>query len=572
MPVAGHGSAAPAGLPAGCPDAPYGIRFNAPGSGKRVALTFDDGPGRDTRQILAVLAANHVTATFFNLGVNEAGDPAAVQAERAGGHALGGHTWDHQSLTDLDAAGQASEIDRERVQQAAITGAYPCLFRPPYGNYDATTLTIAQQRGMAVWYWSVDTEDWKADGSGDAYWVDRITSRAEEGIGQQDPCILMHNQPIGNPATVAALPRIINFYRAHGYAFVDLFGRTHAPAPSVRAVTPASGRTAGGTRVLVTGTGFTHVTGVRFGPLAGRALHVVSATRLWITSPRHAAGVVDTHVVTTHGTSAGHPADQFSYVAPPTVSAIVAPSGPIAGGTRVAVAGTNFRRVATVMFGNAAGTGVHVTSSTGLRVTAPPHPAGVVPVRVTTAYGASALVAADHYTYVGPPEITGVSPAGGPTTGGTRVLVLGADFTHVTAVVFGAAAGVGLHLESATRLWVTAPPGSAGAVDVAVTTRYGTSTVISADQFTYVTPPTIGNVAPYTGPAAGSTTVVVTGTGFVDGATTVTFGGVPGTGLIVNSPTELAVQTPAHAAGTVDLEVRISYGAFAQSPGAFTFS
>jgi hypothetical protein len=54
--------ASPVAAATGCPTAPYGIKFNAPGTGKRVALTFDDGPGRDTRAILGVLAANRVAA------------------------------------------------------------------------------------------------------------------------------------------------------------------------------------------------------------------------------------------------------------------------------------------------------------------------------------------------------------------------------------------------------------------------------------------------------------------------------------------------------------------------------
>ena len=454
----------------------------APASGSRSPSTTDPAA---TPAILGVLAANHVIATFFNLGVNEASDPGAVLATRAGGHTLGGHTWDHQSLTDLDAAGQASEIDRERIQQADITGAYPCLFRPPYGNYDETTLTIAQQRRMAVWYWSIDTEDWKANGSGDAYWVDRITSRAEEGVAEVNPVILMHNQPGGNPATVAALPRIIDFYRSRGYAFVDLFGRTGEPPPSVRDLAPKSGGTGGGTRVLLVGSGFTHVTAVRFGATPGTALHLESAGRLWITTPRHAAGLVDAQVVTTHGTSAGHPSDRFTYVAPPTVRTLVAPSGPIAGGNRVVVAGSSFRDVTRVMFGGVAGTDIHVSTPTILRITAPPHPAGVVDVRVTTAVGTSAVGTADHYTYVAPPTVTAMNHTSGPEAGGTRILVVGTDFTNVTAVMFGTVPGTALHSESATRLWISSPPGT-GVVDLTVTTDFGTSAVVSAAQFTYV--------------------------------------------------------------------------------------
>jgi peptidoglycan/xylan/chitin deacetylase (PgdA/CDA1 family) len=208
-----------------CPSALYGIQRTAPGSGKTVALTFDDGPGRSTAAIMAILAQQHVTATFFNIGVNEKNNASTVLAELHSGYALGDHTWDHTTLTTLDPSGQQGEIDRERSEQTSITGQPPCLLRPPGGSYDATTLQLAQARGMSVWDWSVDTEDWKADGSGAQYWIDRITSRAVAGGDQQHPVILMHNQPGGNPATVAAVPQIIAYYKAHGYAFVDLLGR-----------------------------------------------------------------------------------------------------------------------------------------------------------------------------------------------------------------------------------------------------------------------------------------------------------------------------------------------------------
>lgn len=77
---------------------------------------------------------------------------------------------------------------------------------------------------MTVYTWSVDTQDWMANGSGSQYWVDRIIALGTSGGSQTHPVILMHNQAIAMPATVAALPSIIAFYRARGYTFVDLAG------------------------------------------------------------------------------------------------------------------------------------------------------------------------------------------------------------------------------------------------------------------------------------------------------------------------------------------------------------
>jgi peptidoglycan/xylan/chitin deacetylase (PgdA/CDA1 family) len=207
-----------------CPAAPYGVQRSAPGSGKTVALTFDDGPGVTTGALLSVLQRFGVPATFFNLGVNQAARPGWVRNEATLGYALGNHTWDHPSMPSLSASAQASELDRASNQQTALVSSAPCLFRPPYGEYNSTTLSLAQQRRMSVWNWSVDTEDWKAGTSTASSWVDRIISRAEAGGTQQHPVILMHNPPAGIPATVTALPTIITYYRDRGYTFVDLMG------------------------------------------------------------------------------------------------------------------------------------------------------------------------------------------------------------------------------------------------------------------------------------------------------------------------------------------------------------
>jgi peptidoglycan/xylan/chitin deacetylase (PgdA/CDA1 family) len=148
---------------------------------------------------------------------------ALVRTEVRRGHAAGNHTWDHPDLVRLSGARQASQMSRTTAEQRRITGTAPCAFRPPYGNYNATTLRLAQQRHMKVWLWSVDTEDWKARGSGSSYWVQRIVRLAEQqGGALRHPVVLMHNQTSGNPATVAALPTIIKYFRSHGYRFVTL--------------------------------------------------------------------------------------------------------------------------------------------------------------------------------------------------------------------------------------------------------------------------------------------------------------------------------------------------------------
>jgi peptidoglycan/xylan/chitin deacetylase (PgdA/CDA1 family) len=218
-------SARPAPATPRCAKPGPGVHRIAPGGphAKTVALTFDDGPGPSTARILAILRRFKVTATFFNIGQNEAANPELVIEEAKDKFVPGNHTWDHPDMTRLSAPAQAAELDRAGNEQKPITGTMPCVFRPPYGHPNATTFRLTQQRRPAIWKRPVDTQDWMALGSGSSYWVNRIIRLAEhEGGKRTHPVLLMHNQPSGNPATVTALPAIIRFFRSHGYKFAGL--------------------------------------------------------------------------------------------------------------------------------------------------------------------------------------------------------------------------------------------------------------------------------------------------------------------------------------------------------------
>ena len=155
-----------------------------------MALTFDDGPGKSTAAILAILARYRVPATFFNIGVNMPPRPSLVREEVQGGYAMGNHTWNHPDMAALSAVRQAAELDQMSAEQRSIAGTVPCAFRPPHGDHDSTTLRLAQQRRMGVWLWSVDTQDWMAEASGSSFWVHRITRLA--GLTSEDHPPLGH--------------------------------------------------------------------------------------------------------------------------------------------------------------------------------------------------------------------------------------------------------------------------------------------------------------------------------------------------------------------------------------------
>ena len=174
--------------------------------------------------------------------------------------------------------------------------------------------------------------------------------------------------------------------------------------------------------------------------------------------------------------------------------------------------------------------------------------------------GAGAVAAPAGAAAGSAPTVSAVGPTSGSTAGGTRVTVTGSHFARGIVVYFGTSRGSSVRLVSSSKLQVTAPAHTAGAVDVTVHVKAGTSARRSRDRFTFVSPPSVGSVSPHLGlTARGGTRVTITGHGFT-GITAVRFGTSAGTGVKVLSSTKLQVTAPAHPSGTYDVRVVNRYG------------
>jgi peptidoglycan/xylan/chitin deacetylase (PgdA/CDA1 family) len=211
-----------------CPAPAASFLTSAPATASRtVALTFDDGPGPFVPQILKILRQYDVRATFFDTGSRDAAFPAMTRQVVSDGHLLGAHGWDH--LYPSQVAGGwtvpylVGQISRTASQQEALTGSTPCYFRPP-GGYTTNVLTATRQLGMSAALWSIDPRDWEQPGYYSQASVDAIVRASTNTGGQAHPIVLLHGGPSFRANTVAALPRIISWYRANGYRFVGLDG------------------------------------------------------------------------------------------------------------------------------------------------------------------------------------------------------------------------------------------------------------------------------------------------------------------------------------------------------------
>ena len=353
-------------------------------------------------------------------------------------------------------------------------------------------------------------------------------------------------------------------------AAVDRYAYTAAPA--VSSVSAASGSTAGGNVVTVTGLNFVHASAVAFGGTPAASFSVLGNTLISATVPPGTAGTVDVTVTTPGGTSATGAGDHYTYVAQPAVSSIAPAAGPTTGGTSVTISGTHLSGTTSVAFGGNAAGGFTVVSDTQLTATAPAGAAGTVDIKVTTIGGTSATGAADGFTYFALPAISAISPTAGPVSGGTTVTIIGSNFTEATAVSFGGTAALGFTVDSATHITATAPAGGAGTVaDIAVTTPAGTSTDSAADHYGYTAGPAVTALSPARGPVAGGTSVTITGANLT-GATAVTFGATLATGVTVVSATQITATAPPGAVGAVDVTVTTPNGTSPTSAAdAFTY-
>jgi plastocyanin len=171
------------------------------------------------------------------------------------------------------------------------------------------------------------------------------------------------------------------------------------------------------------------------------------------------------------------------------------------------------------------------------------------------------------------PTISSFIPTSGPIAGGNVVVINGTGFQSNATVRFGSLDGLGVNVDSDTRITAFAPAQGAGGVNITVRNPDGQS-VVSAAQYTYEAPlppaPTIATFVPTSGPSAGGTGVVITGTGFGAG-TTVSFGGIAATSVTINSSTQLTAIVPSHSIGPVNITVRNAEGQSVVSTATYSY-
>jgi peptidoglycan/xylan/chitin deacetylase (PgdA/CDA1 family) len=177
-----------------------------------VALTFDDGPGPHTAEIVDVLEAFDAKATFYVVGDGLHGHEELLRRVVAAGHELGNHSMTHPRLAGRPLAAYI-EIRRANAALRQSAGLSPRFFRAPFGKVSGRLVMTARLAGLTTVSWDVDSRDWSAPG------VDAIRE-AVLGPVRAGSIVLMHDGRGPRPETLAALPRILEELRGRGYRLV----------------------------------------------------------------------------------------------------------------------------------------------------------------------------------------------------------------------------------------------------------------------------------------------------------------------------------------------------------------
>lgn len=181
---------------------------------KLVALTFDDGPGKYTSQLVQILKDNNATATFFLVGRSINYYPNAVKEAYLAGNEIAIHTYTHTSFTKMTIEEILGEINKTRELIEGLGVECADLVRPPYGSINNK---IVESIDTSFILWNVDTRDWESRDK------DKIKEEVRRAI-RDGAIILFHDT---HKCTIEAISEILPEY-SEEYEFVsvsELFAR-----------------------------------------------------------------------------------------------------------------------------------------------------------------------------------------------------------------------------------------------------------------------------------------------------------------------------------------------------------
>jgi len=125
-----------------------------------VALTFDDGPGELTNEVLDILEEHSVVATFFVIGRKVEDNSDTILRAYEMGCEIGNHSWSHPSLDRISSGSIHTQLLDTGTAVEAVTGVSPAIMRPTFGRINTKVIDTSRELGLAIIFWSIDPSDY----------------------------------------------------------------------------------------------------------------------------------------------------------------------------------------------------------------------------------------------------------------------------------------------------------------------------------------------------------------------------------------------------------------------------
>ncbi|HEK9099075.1 TPA: polysaccharide deacetylase [Bacillus pseudomycoides] len=200
------------------------------GQVRKVAyLTFDDGPGKYTAELLDMLKKEDAKATFFLIGANVKAFPDLVKREDAEGHYVGMHSMTHNYKKLYTEGRYVDEMKEDQGLIAGVIGKSPVLTRPSYGSMPGLNEALRNkvvENSLKVWDWTIDSLDWRYNKMPVDAAAAQIVQNVLAGATNPTEVILMHDI---HPQSVKAVPAIIKGLKEKGYEFESYHEDEHFP-------------------------------------------------------------------------------------------------------------------------------------------------------------------------------------------------------------------------------------------------------------------------------------------------------------------------------------------------------
>ena len=180
---------------------------------KKIAITFDAAWGADkTAQIVEICKEKNIKATFFLVGFWVKDYPDMVKLIDNAGMEIGTHSNTHPKMSQLSETQIKEELQTSIDLIKKITGKEINVFRPPFGDYNNTLISVCESMNLTAIQWDVDSLDWKGLSAGE------ILSRVSSGV-RNGSIILCHNN---SDHIVEALPVLIDSLKERGFTFTTV--------------------------------------------------------------------------------------------------------------------------------------------------------------------------------------------------------------------------------------------------------------------------------------------------------------------------------------------------------------